>query len=93
MRWGYIPQWDWITYINIIAMAQYIKKEMPDVHKTGNNLVYYRLKRWETLDFKEFAQRVCKANRLYTPSIIQGVVMALSSGSRSSKIYFLEPEA
>ena len=60
-------------------MAQYIKKEMPDVHKTGNNLVYYRLKRWETLDFKEFTQRVCRANRLYTPSIIQGVVMAVSS--------------
>jgi len=60
-------------------MAQYIKKEMPDVHKTGNNLVYYRLKRWETLDFKEFTHRVWKANRLYTPSVIQGVVMALSS--------------
>jgi len=49
------------------------------VHKTGNNLVYYRLKRWETLDFKEFTRRVCKANSLYTPSVIQGVVLALSS--------------
>jgi len=68
-----------ITYIIIITMAQYIKKEMPDVHKTGNNLVYYRLKRWKTLDFKEFTQKVCKANRLYTPSVIQGVVMAVSS--------------
>ena len=60
-------------------MAQYIKKELPDMRQTGNNLVYYRLKRWDTLDFKEFTQRVCKANRLYTPSVIQGVVMALSS--------------
>ena len=60
-------------------MAQYIKKEMPDVHRTGTNLVYYKLKRWETLDFKEFTRRVCKANSLYTPSVVQGVVMALSS--------------
>ena len=60
-------------------MAEYIKKEMPDVHKTGTNLVYYRLKRRETLDFKEFTRRVSKANRLYTPSVIQGVIMAVSS--------------
>jgi len=52
---------------------------MPDVHKTGKNLVYYKLKRWETLDFNEFTRRVCKANRLYTPSVIQGVMMAVSS--------------
>lgn len=60
-------------------MAQYIKKEMPDVHKTGKNMVYYRLKRWETLDSSEFIERVCKANRLYSPSVIQGVLMAVSS--------------
>ena len=70
---------DSITFIYRSIMAEYIKKEMPDVHKTGTNLVYYRLKRRETLDFKEFTRRVSKANRLYTPSVIQGVIMAVSS--------------
>lgn len=57
--------------------AKYIKKEMPDVHKTGTNLVYYRMQRNETLEYSEFIQRCNRGHRLYAPSILQGAMMAV----------------
>jgi len=57
--------------------AKYIKKEMPDVHKTGNNLVYYRMQRNETLEYSEFLQRCNSGHRLYAPSILQGAMMVV----------------
>ena len=57
--------------------AKYIKKEMPDVHKTGNNLVYYRMQRNETLEYSEFLQRCNSGHRLYAPSVLQGAMMVV----------------
>lgn len=37
-------------------MAKYIKQEMPDLHKTGEKKVYYRLKTNRHIDFNHFIQ-------------------------------------
>ena len=50
---------------------------MPDVHKTGTNLVYYRMERNETLEYSEFIQRCNSGHKLYGPSILQGAIMVV----------------
>lgn len=57
--------------------AKYIKKEMPDMLKTGNTKVYYRMARSETLECAEFLQRCYNGHRLYGPSILQGAIMVV----------------
>jgi len=57
--------------------AKYIKKEMPDLHKTGTNLVYYRMQRNETLEYSEFLERCNSGHRLYAPSLLQGAMMVV----------------
>ena len=40
-------------------MAKYIKQEVPDMKKTGEQKVYYRLKVERNVDFQEFIQKLC----------------------------------
>ena len=56
-------------------MAQYIKKEMPDMSGTGEQKAYYKLKTWRRLDFDEFVKRCSSIHRAYGKSVIEGVVM------------------
>ena len=58
-------------------MAQYIKKEMPDMSGTGEQKAYYKLKTWRKLDFDEFVKRCGSIHRAYGKSVIEGVVMAV----------------
>lgn len=68
---------DFITFIYSIMKAKYIKKEMPDMLKTGTHLVYYRMARKETLDFGEFIQRCQNSHRLYGTNVLQGAIMVV----------------
>lgn len=58
-------------------MAQYIKKEMPDLNGTGEKKAYYKLKTWRKLDADEFIKRCSSINRAYGESVIKGVVSAV----------------
>ena len=58
-------------------MAQYIKKEMPDMSGTGQQKAYYKLKTWRKLDFDEFVKRCSSIHRAYGKSVIEGVVAAV----------------
>ena len=58
-------------------MAQYIKKEMPDLNGTGEKKAYYKLKTWRKLDFNEFVKRCSSIHRAYGKSTIEGVVAAV----------------
>ena len=51
-------------------MAQYIKKEMPDMNGTGKNKAYYKLKTWRRLETDEFInpERCCVCS-MRTPGI------------------------
>ena len=40
-------------------MAKYIKQEVPDMKKTGEQKVFYRLKVERNVDFQEFIQKLC----------------------------------
>ena len=40
-------------------MAKYIKQEVPDLHKTGEQKVFYRLKTERNVDFDEFVRKMC----------------------------------
>ena len=40
-------------------MAKYIKQEMPDMKKTGEQKVFYRMKVERNIDFQEFIQKLC----------------------------------
>ena len=40
-------------------MAKYIKQEVPDMQKTGEQKVFYRLKIERNVDFQEFIQKLC----------------------------------
>ena len=40
-------------------MAKYIKQEVPDMKKTGEQEVFYRLKVERNVDFQEFIQKLC----------------------------------
>ena len=43
-------------------MARYIKQEVPDLHKTGDQKVFYRLKTEHHVDFDEFVCKVCSCH-------------------------------
>ena len=58
-------------------MAKYIKKEMPDVHKTGTTKVYYRMERGETLSFGDFIRYCHSCRQLCSPATIQAVMIAV----------------
>ena len=58
-------------------MAQYIKKEMPDMSGTGQQKAYYKLKTWRKLEFDEFVKRCSSIHRAYGKSVIEGVVAAV----------------
>ena len=40
-------------------MAKYIKQEVPDLQKTGEQKVFYRLKTERNVDFDEFIEKMC----------------------------------
>ena len=40
-------------------MAKYIKQEVPDMKKTGEQKVFYRMKVERNIDFQEFIQKLC----------------------------------
>ena len=40
-------------------MAKYIKQEVPDMKKTGEQKVFYRMKVERNIDFQEFVRKVC----------------------------------
>ena len=40
-------------------MAKYIKQEVPDMQKTGEQKVFYRMKVERNIDFQEFIRKVC----------------------------------
>ena len=40
-------------------MAKYIKQEVPDMQKTGEQKVFYRLKVERNVDFQEFIRKIC----------------------------------
>lgn len=44
-------------------MAKYIKQEVPDMKKTGEQKVFYRMKVERNIDFQEFIQKVCSHHR------------------------------
>lgn len=58
-------------------MAQYIKKEMADLHGKGSTGAYYRLKTWRKLEFDEFVQRCHNLHGAYGKSVIAGVLTAV----------------
>ena len=58
-------------------MAQYIKKEMADLHGKGSTGAYYRLKTWRKLEFDEFVNRCHNLHGAFGRSVIEGVVMAV----------------
>ena len=58
-------------------MAQYIKKEMPDLNGTGEKKAYYKLKTWRKLDADEFVKRCCSFHRAYGESVVKGVLSAV----------------
>lgn len=61
-------------------MAKYIKKEIVDLNSDGNKTkAYYRMKTTERVDFAEFAKQCSASHRLYSPGVIQGVLMAVSN--------------
>ena len=61
-------------------MTKYIKREIIDLNGDGQTTkAYYWMKREKTLDFNEFARMVSKANKLYPPNVVQGVIMAVGS--------------
>ena len=44
-------------------MAKYIKQEVPDMQKTGEQKAFYRLKIERNVDFEEFIGRLCSHHR------------------------------
>ncbi len=40
-------------------MAKYVKQEMPDIHKTGENKCYYRLKRRGNVNVRRLLREIC----------------------------------
>ena len=44
-------------------MAKYIKQEVPDMKKTGEQKVFYRLKVERNVDFEEFIREICSHHR------------------------------
>ena len=44
-------------------MAKYIKQELPDMKKTGEQKVFYRMKVERNIDFQEFIQQVCSHHK------------------------------
>ena len=60
-------------------MAQYIKKEMADLHKNGVKQVCYRLKSNGTVELGELAQE-CTRGTTFAEGEIRGVVMTLLEG-------------
>ena len=44
-------------------MAKYIKQEVPDIKKTGEQKVFYRMKVERNIDFQEFIQQVCSHHK------------------------------
>lgn len=44
-------------------MAKYIKQEVPDMRKTGEQKVFYRLKVERNVDFEEFIRMLCSYHR------------------------------
>ena len=60
-------------------MAQYIKREMPDLHGKGSRQVCYRLKSNGTVELEELA-RECARGTTFAEGEIKGVVMTLLDG-------------
>ena len=60
-------------------MAQYIKKEMADLHRNGVKQVCYRLKSNGTVELGELAQE-CTRGTTFAEGEIRGVVMTLLEG-------------
>ena len=44
-------------------MAKYIKQEVPDMKKTGEQKVFYRMKVERNIDFQEFIRNVCSHHK------------------------------
>ena len=57
--------------------TKYIKKEIADLNNTGSPMVYYRMKRRETLELKDFIQQCNRFHRMFTPSVLQGAIMVV----------------
>ncbi len=60
-------------------MAQYIKREMADLHQKGCKQVCYRLKSNGTVDLEELA-RECARGTTFAEGEVKGVVMTLVEG-------------
>ena len=60
-------------------MAQYIKREMPDLHGKGSKQVCYRLKSNGTVDLGDLA-RECARGTTFAEGEMKGVVMTLLDG-------------
>lgn len=57
--------------------AKYIKKEIADLNNTGSPMVYYRMKRKETLELEDFIKQCHRFNRMFPPSVLQGAIMVV----------------
>lgn len=55
-------------------MAKYIKQEMPDVHNTGENKVYYRLQRTQHFTHEQFVDYICRTHPSSKGSVISALV-------------------
>lgn len=60
-------------------MAQYIKREMPDLHGKGSKQVCYRLKSNGTVGLEELA-RECARGTTFAEGEVKGMVMTLVEG-------------
>lgn len=55
--------------------AKYIKKEIADLNNIGSTMVYYRMKRRETLELEDFIKRCHRFNGMFPTSVLQGAIM------------------
>ena len=59
-------------------MAKYIKQEMPDMRKTGENKSYYRMEVRENIDEKRLLQLLCSHCNGLTEGVVAHVLATLS---------------
>ena len=57
-------------------MAKYIKQEVPDFQKTGEQKVFYRLKIEHNVDFQEFVKKICSHSGISRGEALRVLVTA-----------------
>ena len=60
--------------------TKYIKKEIADLNNTGSPIVYYRMKRRETLGLGDFIKQCHRSNQIFSPSLLQSLKWRSNAG-------------